>query len=231
MSWNENVKRILDFIPRFDREAGKISELSGKLENATRSLEKANKANNELVKRLEKLEGKPEPKPYDDSEVIKMIKAIKPTKPYDDSEVRKMINSIKIPKPYDDSKIIKQIESIKIPAPYDDTKVFEAIKSIEIPEAYNDESLKDSVSLLDRRFESWRKSESGQSARAIAEMQKSLKSLEVGVSKTELLKIVGNIKTPKQKDDTKVKQQISQLDKKVSELAKEIKNIQSLFEV
>ncbi len=138
MGWNENIKKILDFIPIFERQV---------------------KENESLESRVEALENaKIEPIEYDDSELRKEIARFNEL--FDsfrrtegeqsaiaignvNKQIRELSKAIEdTPKPYDDSKLVDMINDIEKHDDTDITKEIETIKkSVEAIKPYNDEAL------------------------------------------------------------------------------------------
>lgn len=236
MGWNENIKKILDFIPVFDRVRKQLDEVPD-LINSSRSAEKACRELCEKVVankpvdysgRIDKIEkaiediGKPNDVEIDD---------------YDDSWIKDRLDSL-------ESKIDMNANSFKS---YDDSEISSrvdlaerAIKSI----GENIDKVKldiagelNKISII---VNSQRKSESAQHDRAIQCLMRKITEISDSIPDTsdyddrEIIESLSSIKERltvieggiyKQYDDSKVLSEIEGLNKSVSSL----KSLQSKF--
>lgn len=236
MGWNENIKKILDFIPIFERQV---------------------KANESLEGRVKALESaKVEPIEYDDSELRKEIarfndlfdsfrrtegeqlaiaigrvnkqvrelrKAIENApKPYDDSKLVDMINGIE---KYDDAAITKEIETIKQSVeaikPYNDeglikklATVESEVKGISIPAPYNDTAIKKSIKAINQTLMAIKPYDDAELKRLIKEVKTAQASYKQ-YDDSAISKRIDNLKSY---DDKAVKKLISELSSKVSKM-------------
>lgn len=154
MGWNDNIKRILDFIPVFDRETKKLNELSAQLK-------KSAAINDELIKSNALLR---------ESNELAMakVKAISESalevKSYDDSNIKLQISELsRAVSNFNESidTITPQQAEIE---PYDDTELINRIKKFE------------------RLFDSFRRTEREELTRAMSELEKSLKNITDSMS-------------------------------------------------
>lgn len=216
MGWNENIKRILDFIPAFERDVKAVSELSKQLSDSTSQCKEAIEQskllleqNEALAKRVSELESK-KVEAYNDTEIKASIerfsgmfdsfrrvegessaKAIAAL----NKKVKAVESGLGEVKPFDDSHIMKAIDEIK---PYDDTQiksdVKKAIKAISEIKPFNDSKLKAEIKGLSESLLSIESYDDSQ-------LKKSIKSLELGLSAV------------KPYDDKQIKKLVSDLEK------------------
>ena len=168
-SWNESVKRILDFIPLFEREIER------------RESEQSKKKDCLCIRRLDsfrKTEAGQSARAIAEMQksLSSLQSSIRDIAEYDDTSLKDKQNKLTgaLAEAFDDISKIKE----SIPQPYDDSELIQKIESIEIPEPYDESKLVDKIELINRRFESFRKTESQQSARAIQELAIRIEKLE-----------------------------------------------------
>lgn len=217
MGWNENIKKILDFIPIFERQV---------------------KANESLEGRVKALESaKVEPIEYDDSELRKEItrfnelfNSFRRTEGEQSAiaigrinkqvrELSKAIGSevkgISTPAPYDDSSIRKTIENIK---PFDDSKLKADIKKLSESVAkikpYNDAAIKKSIKAINQTLIAIKPYDDTELKRLIKEV----KAAQASYKQYDDSSISERIDNLKSYDDKAVKKQISELSSKVSKM-------------
>lgn len=254
MGWNENIKKILDFIPIFERQV---------------------KANESLEVRLEALENaKVEPIEYDDSELRKEIarlnelfdsfrrtegeqsaiaigrvnkqvrelsKAIEDApKPYDDSKLVDVINGIE---KYDDADITKEIETIKQSVeaisnikPFDDSKLKVDIKklseSVSKIKPYNDTAVKKSIKAINQTLIAIKPYDDKAVKKLISELSSKVSKMMSGHKKENSDKIKQLAKeSPKPYDDSFISGRIKKQGETIAELSDQVSKLKQLFEV
>lgn len=198
MGWNENIKKILDFIPAFERDSKKVGELASKLEVSVLALDKALSRCGELEQQNGKLESRMNDleklnhnnnkkasemigdiKPYNDTEIKQAIKSLtnqaKERAESHGKAINELANGFASIKPFDDSGLSKRIDNIK---PYDDSEIKKAISSIK---PYDDKELRELIGRFNGLFDSFRRTEGEQSAKAISNLGKDFEELKKSV--------------------------------------------------
>lgn len=164
MGWNENIKRILDFIPAFERDVKLVGELSSQLADSVNQCKEAIEQsrllleqNEALTKRVSDLESK-KVEAYNDAEIKASIEQFSGM--FDSfrrvegessataiaalgKKVKAVESSLGDVKPFDDSHLVKAIDEIK---PYDDSKLKKLIASIK---PYDDSRVKRQIKELE----------------------------------------------------------------------------------
>lgn len=254
MGWNENIKKILDFIPIFERQV---------------------KANESLELRVKALESaKVEPIEYDDSELRKEIarfnelfdsfrrtegeqsaiaigrinkqvrelsRAIdNAPKPYDDSKLVDMINGIE---KYDDTDINKEIETIKQSVeainnikPFDDSKLKSDIKklseSVSKIKPYNDAAVKKSIKAINQTLIAIKPYDDKAVKKLISELSLKVSKMTSDHKKENSDKLKQLVKaTPKPYDDSFISGRIEKQCEAIAELSDQVSKLNQLFEV
>lgn len=248
MSWNENIKEILDFIPLFKSAEQKIKEAESKFLHSSLLLNDAISSNKSLIKKIEKLE-------------VELAEISSRKLEYDDSKLSELIKSLElkvdnIPK-YDDSKLSERIELFE--GRFDSfraTETSQINKSIsinsrgieslkeslsnipdlidgvtkKIPEKYNDEDIKMEVRNLSESLNLLSKSipEAYDDSKIIDMIKSSgqVKPYDDSSIKEQLDLIV-----KKKYDDSKIKSELSIVSKAVKSLSADVSKVKSLFEV
>lgn len=255
MGWNENVKRILDFIPVFERESKKMDDLFVKLSeghkaylDAAKRIELLEAENKTITERLELIESI---KPYNDKPIKEEIERFNDL--FDSfrrtegeqaataiSKIGKQVREIKREvdniKPYDDSTLKKEVkavsEAITKIKPYDDSEIKQSIKAInqtlKAVKPYDDKQIKKLISESSASTSEMISDHKITNSKEINDLLSKVEK-QVTLMRDQVSELSGSI--PEAYDDKQISDRIEKQNEAIKEISGEVSKIKKIFEV